>query len=60
MVLICNIVKSAANDYFWEWIDILCSFLQLLVRIGDTAQMFQTIPPVFKFKSETDKYHRLF
>ena len=47
---IANIGKSTANDYFWKWIDILHSCLQFLVRMGDRAQIFQTIPPVFKSK----------
>ena len=47
---IVNIRKSTANDYFWKWIVILHSCLQFLVRMGDRAQIFQTITLVFKSK----------
>ena len=47
---IVNIRKSTANDYFSKWI-ILHSCLQFLVRMGDRAQIFQTITLVFKSKS---------
>ena len=50
-----NTGKSTANNYFWKWIDILDFCLQFLGRIGDRAQIFQTIPPVFK-----SKFSRLF
>ena len=46
--LLAHIGKCTADDYFWEWIDILHSCLPFLVRVGDRAQIFQTIPPVFK------------
>ena len=47
---IVNIGKSTANDYFWKWIVILHSCLQFLVRMGNRAQIFQTITLVFKSK----------
>ena len=44
---IVNIGKSASNDYFWKWVNILHSCLQFLVRIGDRVRIFQTITLVF-------------
>ena len=40
-------IKLLTNDYFWKWIDILHSCLQFLFNMGDRAQIFQAIPPVF-------------
>ena len=55
LVHLVNTGKSTTNKYFWKWIDILYFFLQFLGRIGDRAQIFQTIPPLFK-----SKFSRLF
>ena len=45
-----NIGKYTANYYFWKWIDISHSYLQFFTRMGERAQIFQIIPPIFKFK----------
>ena len=37
--LLAHIGKCTADDYFWEWIDILHSCLPFLVRVGDSTNI---------------------